>query len=326
MKKLLLLAVLKLVKIISSHEPPITGRIFPFNLLNCRITSEVCPNKDITFYLYTRTTQMEPHELNVANPETIKEAKFVTNRPLIVLIHGFTGHKNETPNTEVRPAYFRRGEYNIISVDYQPLAVSPCYVHAVLNLPTVANCTAQLINYLIQESLFTLDNIHIIGASLGAQTAGMMGNFIKSGKLKRITGLDPAKPLFVFAKNSHRLGKNDAEFVDIIHTEVMLRGVLFAIGHVDFYANGGLQQPGCDKQKQKMTGNCNHVMASKFYAESINSEIGFYGYKCSYWLQWFIGLCQPSNQTELAGAFASKEARGSYFFKTNSKPPYAQGK
>lgn len=59
------------------------------------------------------------------------------------------------------------------------------------------------------------------------------------------TGLDPAKPLFVFAKNDRRLGKDDAEFVDVIHTDVMQRGVLAPAGHADFYVNGGFDQPGC---------------------------------------------------------------------------------
>lgn len=94
----------------------------------------------------------------------------------------------------------------------------------------------------------------------------MVANYIKSGKLKRITGmifklstkncfllnvtlgLDPAKPLFIFAKNHRKLGKDDAEFVDIIHTDVLQRGVLASAGHADFYVNGGIEQPGCSKQ------------------------------------------------------------------------------
>jgi hypothetical protein len=36
-----------------------------------------------------------------------------------------------------------------------------------------------------------MENIHIIGFSLGAQTSGMIANYIKSGKLHHITGLDP---------------------------------------------------------------------------------------------------------------------------------------
>lgn len=61
-------------------------------------------------------------------------------------------------------AYLQHKDYNIISVDYRPLAPEPCYVQAVQNLPTVGNCTAQLIDYLIKESIFKLENIHVIGS------------------------------------------------------------------------------------------------------------------------------------------------------------------
>lgn len=54
--------------------------------------------------------------------------------------------------------------------------------------------------------------------------------------------------MFVFAKSDHKLGKDDAEFVDVIHTDVLARGVLASAGHVDFYVNGGIEQPGCTLQ------------------------------------------------------------------------------
>jgi pimeloyl-ACP methyl ester carboxylesterase len=175
----------------------------------------VCPNKNVTFFLYTRDTQNKPVQLNVNKPKSILKAKYAKGRPLIVLIHGFTGHKDYSPNTQIRPAYFRKDNYNIISVDYKPLALDPCYYHAVSNLPTVANCTAQLLDFMIDNELFTLDEIHVIGFSLGAQTSGQIANFLKPGrKLKRITGLDPAQPLFIKVGDESRLDQFDAEFVE----------------------------------------------------------------------------------------------------------------
>lgn len=119
---------------------------------------------------------------------TIMDANYVKKRPFIVLLHGYTGHKDFSPNTEIRPALFNNSDFNIISVDYQPLAPEPCYLQAVHNLPLVAKCTAQLLDFMMSKSLFTLNDLHIIGFSLGAQTAGMISNYIKTGKLKRITG------------------------------------------------------------------------------------------------------------------------------------------
>ena len=87
--------------------------------------------------------------------------------------------------------------------------------------------------------------VHCIGHSLGAQTCGLSGkDLIQLGgsKLKydRISGLDPAGPGFTndvsctalggcdggilgFWRNENppgaRLGPNDADFVDVIHTD-----------------------------------------------------------------------------------------------------------
>lgn len=67
-------------------------------------------------------------------------------------------------------------------------------------------------------------------------------------------GLDPAKPLFIFANSTCKLGKDDAEFVDVIHTDVLQRGVLAPAGHADFYPNGGIDQPGCKNQSELCIG------------------------------------------------------------------------
>ena len=64
------------------------------------------------------------------------------------------------------------------------------------------------------------------------------------------TGLDPAGPGFDIKNVTTRLDKGDADFVDVIHTDVgrggANLGMVEAIGHVDFYPNGrNLKQPGC---------------------------------------------------------------------------------
>lgn len=60
--------------------------------------------------------------------------------------------------------------------------------------------------------------LHLVGHSLGAQAAGVAGNTarIRPG---RITGLDPALPLFQTLPLTLRLDRSDADFVDIIHTD-----------------------------------------------------------------------------------------------------------
>lgn len=263
----------------------------------CFYTEPICPNKDVHFYLYTRQTQTNPQEISSEKPQT---QLFIKGRPLVVLIHGYTGHKDFSPNSEIRPAYFENDEYNIITVDYQCLAPEPCYLQAVKNLRTVANCTAQLLDNLLISRTFNIDEIHVIGFSLGGQTAGMIATYLKNGPLHRITGLDPAKPLFIFAPKQYKLDVGDAQFVDIIHTDVFQRGILAPSGHVDFYVNGGVEQRGCTIQKVIDPGSCNHARAPEYYAESINTKVGFWGFRCAHWYLYALGMCREEETDAIA--------------------------
>lgn len=61
----------------------------------------------------------------------------------------------------------------------------------------------------------------------------------------RITGLDPAGPLFT-PNSTVFLTKEDAEFVDVIHTDAGIYGTSEALASADFYPNDGVRaQSGC---------------------------------------------------------------------------------
>lgn len=119
-----------------------------------------------------------------------------------------------------------------------------------------------------------VDDIHVIGFSLGAQVANYIANVLKPYLLPRITGLDPALPLFMTSNKQHKLDPSDARFVDVYHCNVrcsrryfypgnmfcscqkfikifslnsqgLMQGQIERTGSVDFYMNGGVYQPGC---------------------------------------------------------------------------------
>ena len=62
-----------------------------------------------------------------------------------------------------------------------------------------------------------MSRVHVIGHSLGAQTAGYVGSRVPG--LGRITGLDPAEPGFQYMAPEVRLDPGDAQFVDVIHSD-----------------------------------------------------------------------------------------------------------
>lgn len=69
----------------------------------------------------------------------------------------------------------------------------------------------------------------------------------------RITALDPAFPMFYIMRLFPHLSKNDAQFVDVIHTDAWFYGAPFATGTADFWPNSGKTlQPGCPKRNHKL--------------------------------------------------------------------------
>jgi len=65
-------------------------------------------------------------------------------------------------------------------------------------------------------------------------------------KISPVAGLDPASPLFdTFLLSNEVLDKSDALYVDVVHTNIGFKGKMAPLGHVDFYANNGIAQPGC---------------------------------------------------------------------------------
>lgn len=147
-------------------------------------------------------------------------------------------------------AFLRRGNYNVILIDWSAMTAVPWYSNAVENLPVSGRYLARFLRFLVDKG-YPAKYIHLIGFSLGAEVAGFAGKQLQEWgiKLPRITALDPALPLFEGNSSNRRLSPSDARFVDVIHTDGGLLGNPAPMGHADFYPNGGRPlQPGCAKQ------------------------------------------------------------------------------
>lgn len=69
-------------------------------------------------------------------------------------------------------------------------------------------------------------------------------------QIVRISVLDPAFPTFYPSFGTQAVSKNDAQFVDIIHTDAWIYGIPISTGHVDFWPNNGKTlQPGCPRRE-----------------------------------------------------------------------------
>lgn len=153
------------------------------------------------------------------------------------------GNKNHITIEPIRNAYLSKRETNLLIVDWESGARQN-YDKSRALVPQVAKRVAKRLKQFFRSLNILPSTVHILGHSLGAHISCNVGRHF-GGQIGRITALDPAGPLFLKSAPD-ACNKNDAQFVDAIHTDVGVLGEAATRGHIDFYPNRGFPpQPGC---------------------------------------------------------------------------------
>ena len=259
----------------------------------------------------------------------------------LFIIHGYIDKADKPFMWGMRDALLTREDVNVIAVNWENGADSLDYRQAAANARVVGAVIAEFMNNLFWTSFITYDKMHLIGHSLGAHVAGYAGERVSG--TGRITGLDPAGPFFEDEDIKVRLDSSDADFVDVIHTDAedFLKigfGTTQAMGHADFYPNGGADQPGCTDSilkhffslfegfdAAKMSVTCNHRRAIYLFTESIVSSCSNMAYPCSSKDEFDLGICSfciPGITCATMGYNADPTMHGTFYLSTTSSAPY----
>ncbi|CAF4848369.1 unnamed protein product [Pieris macdunnoughi] len=278
---------------------------------------------DAYFNLYTRNNNETAERLIIEknnNRSIINSNFFDKTKDVKVLTHGWLSSDEVNWLQEMKFTFLKEYDLNVITVNWGELAKNKFYPWAALSTRYVGKRVAKLLNVITESYEIGYESVHLIGHSLGAQVMGYAGMF-SNGSIPRITGLDPARPLFELPKmpNDYALDKSDASFVDIIHTAAGTYGYRGNYGHADFYPNRGTQiQPGCEKETA-----CSHGRACVYFGESIiyTPNSGFLSYPCDNWDDFQIDKCKDNAVS--MGLPASSTARGKYYLNTSNHSKYA---
>ncbi|KAF5296941.1 hypothetical protein FQR65_LT10092 [Abscondita terminalis] len=289
-----------------------------------------CPDPKSTDYellLYTRNST-KSILLNKSNLDVLDP-----NKKTIFITHGWLYASHQMEMVALKDAYLKRYDYNVIMVNWENLAWD-FYSSAVCKLPKIGHSIADYICSAVSNRGLNIENVHLVGHSLGGQMSGFIGQStieICKKKVGRITGLDPAGPLFVDTPRPNRLDSTDATVVDIIHTNGGVYGYYGNCGHADFYINCGSVQEKCRlgditmnnlSQLPQELALCAHARALHIWAEAVLTD-NFKATACSY-----CPLVCPSpfnflRGTVIMGQEGTKDVSGGYYVKTNYKSPYA---
>ncbi|XP_042907233.1 pancreatic triacylglycerol lipase-like [Parasteatoda tepidariorum] len=317
------------------------------NLQEIRVNYETgklpdCEN--IYYYLYTsRNPNMA---FNVTNSsKLLQNSLFDYKNPLVIVIHGYQTELNlrEGMIAALKNALLGRGNYNALFVDYTELNMAP-FLEAIKKSFPVAKQLSDFLKFVKDEAGVSFQQMHIIGISLGGQIAGNTGH--KLPGIGRITALDAAGDVFYSFPEDLKLDRSDAYFVDVIHTAddspfPKGLGYYYPIGHLDFYPNGGMFQPGCEsvptnssmssELKEALHTVCMHLKSVKYYIESIcEKRCLFVGVMCENYEKFEKGMCTELNSvTALMGQPATKPVinlpqNEMFFLETNSQYPFCK--
>ncbi|CAH1108300.1 unnamed protein product [Psylliodes chrysocephalus] len=325
--------------VLRNMPEPCTTHTFEMGENELKITAlarGLCPNccpakfsRDIRFVAYSRSNP-NGTPINLHHGEAYR-AGVNSNLQTVIFIHGFSEGSPGHSGKSILDAYYARNEpRNMILLDWSELATFPWYQTAVANVKHVSQRLRRFIEIFHDSGEIPIQNLHVIGFSLGCHVAGIAGKLLRKDlRIPRITGLDPALPEYSLKDSSRRLSKNDANYVDIIHTDAGIFGFPLSIGHADFFPNGGRAlQPGCQPSylvRQRIVDQvlaCSHIRAWQLYSESVKSERSFPASRCTLWRG-------PEKECDFSvdaymGFVNDNRTQGEFYLITHESKPYGR--
>ncbi|XP_046627853.1 pancreatic triacylglycerol lipase-like [Neodiprion virginianus] len=282
-------------------------------------TKSILPER-VFFHLYTKANRESSQEIYIGDDDALANSNWDSKRPTRIITHGWINSYKSIICTKIRDAYQAEGDYNLILVDWSTITYR-LYGFARRRVCMVGEYIAEMIDYLETKGMNVTELI-VIGHSLGGHVAGLAARHATK-TVGYVIALDPALPFFWFSGPENRLSRNDAAYVQVIHTSAGLLGFEEAIGDIDFYPNGGSSQNGCILDAVKI---CAHARSWMYFAESIVSKVGFHGRLCESWKMFKKGRCTSTTTTYMGGSTPTTETKsGSYYLETGSSSTYALG-
>lgn len=289
-------------------SPPWTSEHRPVSLFPNDLV-DIEPN----YFVYTRKNRIQPNLMNLNDFDYVAYSGIEPMKPIYCITHGYMEGGSIGWIHNIAQELLNMEDCNIIVIDWHG-GSSPPYTQAVANIRLIGSMTAHVLNDIAQYTGdLGLNHVHCIGHSLGSHLFGYVGYTLQEEfnlTLGRISGMDPAEPHFAKATRPVRLDRSAAHFVDIIHTDAsqFIRGGLGisdSIGHVDYFPNGGSNQPGCGKSMVQFINDekgsffngmkkylaCNHERAYKIFLESINPKCSFLSIQCTSYQDFLDGKC-----------------------------------
>ncbi|XP_063629481.1 pancreatic lipase-related protein 2-like [Cydia splendana] len=248
------------------------------------------------------------------------------NRKTLLLAIGYLDSTNFPISSLFANEYEARG-YNVILLDNQRFATVHYYLASRLMRPVgkhVSEILIQLTNAGLNPS-----TLELLGFSLGGQTVSYIArNYqLATGRnISKITALEPSGPCFRDLRPDDRLDASNADFVEVIHTNIDGYGMASRMGHVDFYINGGEYQPS-EITMFPCATTCSHFRVLGLWLSALKHPGKFIGLKCDSIQQARDSDCYGRPlETNVLGLNVDKRKHGIFYVSTSKGYPFYLGK
>ncbi|XP_057338618.1 pancreatic triacylglycerol lipase-like [Microplitis mediator] len=287
-------------------------------------------------------------------PSIEMNPEFDPQKPMYFITHGYSSDSNTAWFKNLTEALLFMTDGNVFAVDWAQ-GSSGFYFTAAANTRTVAAEIRRVIHYLQDNYSLDVQNVHLLGHSLGSHIMGYVGKNFTDPKIHRITALDPAQPGFQGRNPEVRLDNTDADFVDVVHTDgkpflpFLGLGMTSGVGDVDYFVNGGKWQPNClldgesfpyksFYQIPKVTitilynlVTCSHTRAPRYMAAAIKEPCYMWAYRYNAttaslrWTDFVLEDKCDANSCSLMGLSAPRlPARGNFALETTGTYPFCK--
>ncbi|CAH2056931.1 unnamed protein product, partial [Iphiclides podalirius] len=276
------------------------------------------PNLDALTLTFKTRNSSRIYNISTAADTITRARSFDPDSKLIIFVHGFIDDPTKDSFSNISEAFLKSGEASVLALDGSPF-IRWLYIRATTYVRFMGRKLGEVLAAMVRSGTDPA-SIHMIGHSLGSHISGFTGKTLQSltgRRLGRISALDPAGPCFSNVEPDLRVKDTDADQVDAIHTDSGVYGLSDPVGHIDFYPNGGSQQPGCLLQ------TCSHSRSWLYFAESVLEPTAFVARRCDSWEHFKTGRCD--DDISYMGQGAKKGRKGRYYLQTGPRFPHGLG-
>ncbi|KAH8261502.1 hypothetical protein KR044_010352, partial [Drosophila immigrans] len=262
------------------------------------------------YLLYTRRNPQTPQRIR-PEVESLLRSSFYAPESIVLLLPSWRSNNSAEQLSKLAAALLEREACNVFALDSTEAQSESQLVSSVSNV----------ISLLHQQFDVPLTHQQLVGFAEGAHLAGAAAEQVQQQLGKRFSHIVALDPSGDGVELTHQLSAQDAVYVEVLHTNGNGLGTMQPLGHVDYYPNGGQQQPGCDSDA------CAHERALDLAVEMWSPANNFFCAHCGAVEHMSAQNCRWSSlRMGVKDTDGGRQgAAGIYFLETKSQRPFGRG-